>query len=819
MIVCFGAGVFFNRVSNIVKSLGVSYICDNDSRKWGKFIDGIEIRSPESLYDEDKSQLKIIITFQRIDNDFFSQLKKMGMYDCLFFCSSKGELFQVSKGIQYKNIDYTVKFAALNMEIGSMAFYLYADFGIELSSIFSDDPDLIGTELYGIPIYMYDKLNDFRDENFFIISSSCDFFDNDTKKIIREYGLEKNIITCHQIYNIHDFINRKTFHAIHYYHELHDQHYKYIIYLLKYSHTIGSYLKCKNITSISVYSKDITLAHLFAHACYNNVPISRYLTLKSPDESDFTSISNANTMQNEVIVNMDLILSDYEKRKLYHIANINIINYFSEISLKDFLIAEYIEPMDKLQSEQSVSVAVVNLPILPFNSKFPHPSDAVTSDNSLLTSQSERNKKRMYNVLFNGLSVEKKQKYFKKTYTDKEIPWSKDFIGPKQWEDTIYIAGDSRAFGAFAEEGSTIIDVLNNLLIKNGYSYRVKYCYICPSLSHPAEFAPSQHMTVSEFIRSTSFKKGDILVYLCTFDSMKELCGYYKILYCDIASEVLSRDNCFDFFAPDRVHMYANGQEKCAELIFKHIFERNVFHHDSPPHEEVLEKYYDNFSPDLNSLRKADGIDLRNEDLRLFINKLKSLSAPGKIGSIVMNCNPFSLGHFHLIKYASEKVDQLFVFIVEEDLSYFKFEDRIEMVRQATKDIENLTVLPSGRFILSSLTFESYFTKGENVQFTDPSLDILIFCNYIAPALNISIRFAGEEPFDITTRIYNKTMASLLPLYGMEFCVVPRIKEPTEGDVISATKIRRKLIEKDTAGLDKLVPKTTIEYLKKINYL
>lgn len=79
-----------------------------------------------------------------------------------------------------------------------------------------------------------------------------------------------------------------------------------------------------------------------------------------------------------------------------------------------------------------------------------------------------------------------------------------------------------------------------------------------------------------------------------------------------------------------------------------------------------------------------------------------------------MNCNPFTLGHRYLIEEACSQVDILYVFVVEEDKSYFKFEDRIEMVRQGTKDLKQVQVLPSGKYIISKETFAQYFKKGAN---------------------------------------------------------------------------------------------------------
>ena len=80
-------------------------------------------------------------------------------------------------------------------------------------------------------------------------------------------------------------------------------------------------------------------------------------------------------------------------------------------------------------------------------------------------------------------------------------------------------------------------------------------------------------------------------------------------------------------------------------------------------------------------------------------------------GAIVMNCNPFTRGHRYLIESAAKQVDTLYVFVVEEDKSFFPFTERLMLVRNGIKDLSNVIVLPSGKFMISSLTFPEYFVK------------------------------------------------------------------------------------------------------------
>jgi [citrate (pro-3S)-lyase] ligase len=187
--------------------------------------------------------------------------------------------------------------------------------------------------------------------------------------------------------------------------------------------------------------------------------------------------------------------------------------------------------------------------------------------------------------------------------------------------------------------------------------------------------------------------------------------------------------------------------------------------------------------------------------------------ASRKVGAVVMNCNPFTLGHRHLIERAAAEVDRLIVFVVEEDLSYFKFADRFNLVCESTADLKNVMVVRSGKFIISTVTLPGYFTRDNpDLSKFDASVDLDFFGEYIAPALGVTVRFAGEEPLDKVTKQYNDAMCLMLPRYGVEFAIIPRLE--SEGEAISASRVRTLLETYDFDAIEKLVPKTTLRYLQ-----
>lgn len=206
------------------------------------------------------------------------------------------------------------------------------------------------------------------------------------------------------------------------------------------------------------------------------------------------------------------------------------------------------------------------------------------------------------------------------------------------------------------------------------------------------------------------------------------------------------------------------------------------------------------------------------EALSCFVESIREERAnvAKKVGGIVMNCNPFTSGHQFLIETAAREVDFLYVFVVEEDESFFPFVMRIEMVKRGIAHLNNVAVVPSGNYILSFDTLPIYFEKAEKqTAKIDASNDIGIFAQYIAPSLGITCRFVGEEPTDLITRQYNEQMANLLPEYGIELIEIPR-KMTREKQIISASQVRCLLKDKNWDAIKAFVPETTVSFLMKL---
>jgi len=382
---------------------------------------------------------------------------------------------------------------------------------------------------------------------------------------------------------------------------------------------------------------------------------------------------------------------------------------------------------------------------------------------------------------------------------------------PKNYTHTVHIFGDSSTLNTALPSEDRTASVLQKYLTDTyGDTYGV--------VDHSQDANSLENIGKQIHALSHTFAAGDVCIAARrhgTHDStvsenLSRLLQRNKIPCHDSAPDFQRPHDMGEVFI-NAHHMNQNGVRKNAELIFEKAFLNSskteksrefisLFDSSTKKPIEILEEWYD-------PIASSPGF-------RAYISALKKTKkeCAGRVGAIVMNCNPFTLGHRYLIEYASAKSDILYVFAVEEDRSIFPFDDRIALMRAGTADLPNVHVLPSGSYIISTLTFPEYFDKDVKREETvDPSCDVELFARHIAPALGISVRFVGEEPLDPVTRRYNETMALTFPAYGIDLAVIPR--KMREGEPISASRVRKLLETKDFDAIAKIVPQATLEYL------
>lgn len=205
---------------------------------------------------------------------------------------------------------------------------------------------------------------------------------------------------------------------------------------------------------------------------------------------------------------------------------------------------------------------------------------------------------------------------------------------------------------------------------------------------------------------------------------------------------------------------------------------------------------------------KSEELGVKGEELKNDESVVSNARKP--IGAIVMNANPFTLGHRFLVEQSSELVERLYVVVVREDCSMFSYNERKAMVSQGVRDIGNVVVVDGSDYAVSAATFPTYFLKQlSDATDTQIILDLDIYRRRIAPALGATIRFFGSEPTDPLTRRYNELMHQQL---GEEHVHEIQRKQQ-QGSAISASRVRKAMMEGCLWDAIQLVPPTTIPYI------
>lgn len=348
---------------------------------------------------------------------------------------------------------------------------------------------------------------------------------------------------------------------------------------------------------------------------------------------------------------------------------------------------------------------------------------------------------------------------------------------PNEYKHSIFILGYCPAPSLWSDDSETIASYLQGKInIDYPSCYRVVNCG-----GESAVFS-----TVNDLYKLMDMyiSEGDIILYMSANRAwdrigLPEPQEYHHV---NVHSFFKNRGRAY-FIDRSWGHVTAEGNKVFAEYIYTLIKSYVAFQkQDEKGHRVIFpERPY----------RGIDNVDMNNYLIQLNRYKIDCNNS----GAVVMNCNPFTLGHYYLIDTARKQCEHLFVFIVEEDLSEFSFNDRFNMAKLNCQDMANVSVVPSGRYIISSRTFPEYFSKDALKGYVvNPANDVRIFGQYIAAKLNISMRFVGEEPMDDITRQYNLVMREILPEYGIDLIEIPRLNDNKDVPV-NATKVRKLLQE------------------------
>lgn len=390
----------------------------------------------------------------------------------------------------------------------------------------------------------------------------------------------------------------------------------------------------------------------------------------------------------------------------------------------------------------------------------------------------------------------------------------KTYYQPQDYAYTVHMYGRCGVFGYAVEDSDTMPSVLQLLFKEDGQKVRV--------INHGLWGADDRKIlhNLSVDITEGVIKRNDkVILYMDYLPCMIQLK--------DLKVPIFDSTKGFHDFLKGKMvfydkpgHMTAEGYRYMAEMIYQILKHPAVIEIDEVKKRNMKKFLSSYIKAAKNSKDKQEALNMTElENYLLAMEKELPQMEKDKVrGAIVMNCNPFTRGHRYLIETAASEVDELLVFVLEEDKSFFSFTDRFQMVKDGTQDLENVYVLPSGKFMISALTFPEYFIKEQqqNIKI-NPVSDVQLFGRRIAPRFHISIRFVGTEPKDKVTDQYNDTLREQLPFYGICLKEVERLNLREE--VVTATEVRKMLMEGNIERICEFVPKTTFDYLRKKGFL
>ena len=594
------------------------------------------------------------------------------------------------------------------------------------------------------------------------------------------------------------------------------------LHLLGYS--VGKWLKDNKITNISVYCEDKYLEvfedFVLSLQLDDSVVVDGYYSNKAFEYKHSQSINFGRTFFQNGLPTKGTLIYVCDEIKTFNAPGCNVFNLLS-LLWKALAHATVYRPiLEYKKANPNINVLCENYPIFPPEGKrdtrendiISHKSDfeyvnILKKTPETLSVFSDKNYSHsdwceLFDAAKSEIDVHGKRHYFDYNSPLKNIKnGHRITIGqPENAEKTLFMIGGCGTFGYGCADEDTSSTNLQKAINNAGESLKVE---------NYGSFLNYRRKDMYQTLFDLPAKDGDIVV-VEVWSNLPDICvPYFDFLN---LRELFVRPHNYGNVFIDYSHLSHIGQKVFANKIFEHIkskkFYKNVFGAKTNIDVEPLPVF--GIPKEFYSEGVAN--KFTHPELNTYLESLKTYR--DKIGAIVMNCNPFTLGHRYLIETASNLCKKLFVFVVEEDKSIFKFSDRFELVKKGTSDLKNVVVLPSGKFMISSLTFTDYFNKSKlQDKQIDPSMDVEIFAKHIAPAVGVNVRFVGEEPLDKVTKQYNDTMRRILPKYGIDFYEIPRKEEM--GGVISASRVRKLLDEKKFEEIKKLVPKTTLDFLIK----
>ena len=346
---------------------------------------------------------------------------------------------------------------------------------------------------------------------------------------------------------------------------------------------------------------------------------------------------------------------------------------------------------------------------------------------------------------------------------------------PEDYTRTVYFFGQCLIMGSCVSDEHTLESYLQRMINEKGYKVRVVN-YGCWG----------GNLTDYGRMVSSMIREGDIIVW---FPEKYNITGKNTL---DLW-EVLEENNIPSKWLLDNPSHCNHHVMRClAQAVFDRLFGQD--YHDQSEMKPIIR-------------RKKDAIQLFYGD-KYFHGWERS--GDRRLCGIVINGNPFTSGHLHLVRTASETMDEVILFSVQEESGDFTYAERYAMIYDAAKQFPNVTVVPSGLFLGNGMLFPAYFVKAfVHSAKEQAKLEVESFIE-IAHMLGIKYRIAGREPHDAVTDEINRYMLELMPGEGIEPIIIDRYE--VGGKQVTGTFVRE-LIGKDPKELAQYVPETTVQMI------
>lgn len=371
----------------------------------------------------------------------------------------------------------------------------------------------------------------------------------------------------------------------------------------------------------------------------------------------------------------------------------------------------------------------------------------------------------------------------------------------------IYIYGSCLSFGIFVEDEKTFPSYLQNLINESDTVFG--------SVHNMGVKGKALLINDMLLAMQSELKSQDVLVFVSPISSYSiRILKKYNIEYFDFTKHLNKVNNPECVYLNNAYHSNVAVYKELAKFSFALISKFLASSKQLKPSLLVS-----GFTHNGKKVLFDQHYMWKHVFLRKYLSYLNSLPRPAKgaiVGSVLITANPFTLGHASLIKRSLKYCDYLYVFVVENDSFQYTYSQRMEMVKGYLAHNQKCCVVPSGDIWGSKDLFPEYFNRkynDNNVKISQE--DAYIFCNYIAPALGITLRFVGDETHDPVTKQYNQYLEKHLPTYGIKVIRFEREKTSFGVDIEGKT-IRDIITEKgiDDESLHLYLPLTTIDAIK-----